>query len=887
MEKEIQHLLDQDIIEKVNEPTGWVSPPVVTPKKDQSQIRLNVDMRVANQAIPRRHTQHPTIDDVITELSGSTVFSHLDMSKGYHQLELKESSRNVTTFSTHIGLYRYKRLNYGTRSAAEIFQETIREELTQDLKGVFNISDDIIVHGRDTKEHDANLEALLKKSREKNITFNKTKCEFNKERVVYYGLMFSKEGVSPDPCKVQAIKEAGRPRNAAELNSFLCTVRYSARFMEPNKYQKAVCKLGELLRGKFEWMQVHTEAFEELKNMLSSDTVQAYFDPQAEHELHVDGCPMGLAATLTQRRPGEQVWQVVQYASRSLTDTEKRYSQIELEALAGDFGCKKFHLFLYGIPFKMVTDHKPLESVFNKPTHTTSIRVQRIVNRMLDYDFAVEYRPGRENMSDYTSRHPVSLQTCTKFELRTTKEVKRYVNYVVTCNTPNAVTKEQVQKATDEDPTLLALRGCIHQGWIDPKAENLQVYKQVFSELAVVDGMVVRGDRIVVPETLKQRMIEIAHEGHQGQVQTKQLLRAHVWFPGMDYQCDKFVSTCIYCQSNTPDVHREPLKMTELPEGPWRKVSVDFCGPLANGDFALVFHCQYSRYPVVEFVGSTSEKATIPVFRRVFDTYGVPEVVKSDNGPPFNSHKFEEYAREEGFKHQKVTPGWPEANGDVERCMQRIKKTARIAALQGRPIRDEVRRGTRAYRATVHPTTGASPNKLMFGRELRGKLPEARRQAEHPDDATVRKRDREQKEKMKKYADKRRHTAAMRIKVGDTVLCKQEKKNSLTPLFDPVPMVVIGIKGDMITAKNNQRIRTRNYADWKLLKDGCRHSATCDESDDEDAFDPDEVVVDEHQQGAEQPKDTDDMEQRWAIRDRPRRKITSTKDSKYKDFICD
>ena len=156
-------------------------------------------------------------------------------------------------------------------------------------------------------------------------------------------------------------------------------------------------------------------------------------------------------------------------------------------------------------------------------------------------------------------------------------------------------------------------------------------------------------------------------------------------------------------------------------------------------------------------------------------------MVKSDNGPPFNSHKFEEYAREEGFKHRKVTPGWPEANGDVERCMQRIKKTARIATLQGRPIRDEVRRGVRAYRATVHPTTGASPNKLMCGRELRGKLPEPRRQP-HTDDTTVRKRDREQKEKMKRYADKRRHTAAMRIKVGDTVLCKQEKKQPNAPI---------------------------------------------------------------------------------------------------------
>ena len=191
MEEKIQNILDEDIIEKVSEPTGWVSPPAVAPKKDQSQTRLNMEMHVANKAIPHRHTQHPTIDHVINELRGSTVFSHLDMSKGCYQLALKESSRNMT-FLTHIGLYRYKRLNYGTRSAAEIFQETIREELTKDLNGVFNISDDIIVYGRDTRDHDANLKAFLEKSCEKNVTFNKAKCEFSKDCVVYYRLMFSK-----------------------------------------------------------------------------------------------------------------------------------------------------------------------------------------------------------------------------------------------------------------------------------------------------------------------------------------------------------------------------------------------------------------------------------------------------------------------------------------------------------------------------------------------------------------------------------------------------------------------------------------------------------------------------------------------------------------------
>ena len=112
--------------------------------------------------------------------------------------------------------------------------------------------------------------------------------------------------------------------------------------------------------------------------------------------------------------------------------------------------------------------------------------------------------------------------------------------------------------------------------------------------------------------------------------------------------------------------------------------------------------------------------------------------IKSDNGPPFNSHKFEEYSQEEGFKYWKVTTGWAEANGDVERFMQRIKKTARIAALEGKPVRDEVRMGVRAYKATEHATTGVSPNKLMFARELRGKFPEVKRQPKHPDDTVIR-----------------------------------------------------------------------------------------------------------------------------------------------------
>ena len=161
---------------------------------------------------------------------------------------------------------------------------------------------------------------------------------------------------------------------------------------------------------KFVWEEKHEMAFQKLKDGLCSDTVLAYFDTHAQHEIHVDGSPIGVSATLVQKKKNDEVWRVVQYASRALNSAEKKYSQIELEMLAVDFGCKKFHVYLYGAPFIVVSDHKPLEVIFNNPRHQTSLRLQRILVRFMDYDFGVKYRPGKDNISDYTSRHPMQSE---------------------------------------------------------------------------------------------------------------------------------------------------------------------------------------------------------------------------------------------------------------------------------------------------------------------------------------------------------------------------------------------------------------------------------------------------------------------------------------------
>ena len=170
------------------------------------------------------------------------------------------------------------------------------------------------------------------------------------------------------------------------------------------KFASSTEKLRSLLKeSKFRWEKEHQEAIEDLKKGLCEETTLTYFDPKAENEVHVYGCPLGISATLVQKSEKDGPWQVVQYASRSLSGTETRYPQIELETHAADFACKKFHLYLYGIPFTIITNHKPFEAMLNNPRHQTSIRLQRILVRIMGYQFKVEYRPGKDNISDDTS----------------------------------------------------------------------------------------------------------------------------------------------------------------------------------------------------------------------------------------------------------------------------------------------------------------------------------------------------------------------------------------------------------------------------------------------------------------------------------------------------
>ncbi|XP_052806251.1 uncharacterized protein K02A2.6-like [Mya arenaria] len=632
VEKEIETMLKNDIIEEIrNESTPWVSP-IVTPPKKNGDVRICVDMRLANKAIERERHPMPTIDELIHDLNGSKVFSKMDLKSGYNQLVLKEESRPITTFSTHIGLFRYKRLNFGTNSASEVFQKTI-SSIIAGIPGAKNISDDIIVYGKNQTEHDIALDKVFNALHRNGLTLNKQKCEFNKSEITFFGVVFNGSGISADPLKVEAIRKMEQPTNVSEIRSFLGMTAYCSRFIK--EYATITEPLRRLTRNEtpWSWEREQENAFEKLKQDLSSDTVMVYFDPGKEIEVVTDASPVGLSAILTQQG------KVVAYASRALSPTESRYSQTEREALGVVWACEHYNMYLRGAPcFTVITDHKPLECIWKKKQ--PPLRIERWGLRLQPYKMNIVYKPGKDNPSDYLSRHPLQ-------DVGNDRNLAEEY-FIAERAVPNAMTLDEVKSASISDSTIRKAIDLTENGkWYEIKTlsdlkinkEELSALRSVKDELSVHCGTVLlRNDKIVMPKSLRAQAIKLGHEGHQGVVRTKSYIRSKVWFPNLNTDIETAIKGCLACQANTKEPRsREPLRMSEMPSGPWMNLSADFCGPLQTGDYLLVTVDEYSRYPIVEIVKSVSANTVIPVLDKIIAMFGVPTVIKTDNGSPFNN----------------------------------------------------------------------------------------------------------------------------------------------------------------------------------------------------------------------------------------------------------
>lgn len=774
--QELKRLEKEGVIEKIDS-SEWISPIVVAAKKS-GDIRLCVDLREVNKAIVVDSYPLPDIGELFSELEGSTVFSKMDLASAYHQLELDEASRDLTAFITHDGLYRFKRVCFGLASAPSTFQK-LMSTILAGLPGVQCYLDDIIVYGKDKTEHDKQLNIVLTKLQNAGLRLNPSKCQFHLPELSYLGHSVSSEGLAPDDRHVKAIVEAPAPTDVGKLRSVLGMTNYYAKFV-PN-YATVVEPMRRLLCKdvSFVWGPEQQEAYDQIKSTIAQRVVLGLFNPNLPTIVTTDASDYGLGAVLTQVKGGHEV--PIAFASRSLSPAERKYSTGEKEALACVWACNKWYTYLWGRHFVLRTDHQALVTMLSTrgPSRQT-MRIARWSAQLLQFDYTVQYKPGRENyVADALSRVPIEDQEGSEVEED---------EYVLSQVSDSPVTLEDLKAATCSDRVLVQVMKYIEEGWPGSHKtlpHEIKPYLILRDELSVVDDLVMRGGRIVVPLSLQAKFVDFAHSAHQGIVRTKQRLRETYWFPGIDRVVEEKVKSCVTCQENdkSHSTHSAPMQSVEFPDSAWEKIAIDIVGPIENAPqdqrYAIVVVDYHSKWPEVALCSSVTSGVVIRVLTSLFAREGIPTQLVSDNGPQFVSHEFEQFLEQNGITHVKSSLYYPRANGEVERFNRVLKSCIQNAMIEGkRSLKEKILELLMAYRSTPHQTTGLSPSELLHGRKMRTKLDVQGRmpvQMEKNKLKVVKEKVKQKQTKSEVYTDEKRKARTPRFCVGDKVKVRKQR----------------------------------------------------------------------------------------------------------------
>ena len=382
------------------------------------------------------------------------------------------------------------------------------------------------------------------------------------------------------------------------------------------------------------------------------------------------------------------------------------------------------------------------------------------------------------------------------------------------------MTLAEIRQALQEDHQLKQLMVEVDKGKMSKDIKSSE-YGQVFSELTVTKGLLLKGDQLVTPRSLFGWVLAAAHEGHQGEDRTIRNLRERNWFPGMAEKCRMFVKSCHPgCTASVPGMRPAPMKNRDTPDGPWKVLSADYKGPI-GGPRGYYFHVlvdQYSKWPEVCVTDSTRFQKLFPVLDRTFATHGIPEEVVHDGGPPYNGKEWRRYAKETGFEIKPCTPEHPQSNGLAEKMMTSIVKLTHAALAEKKNPKEEISKFLINYRNTPHSSTKKKPSELMMNRTVRTKLPALIKPPRNELHLTAQANDRAAKAKHKEYGDKHRRAKHTEVGVGDRVLIKQNKTTTRPP-WDPAPYVVTEVRGTQVTARRGSKQRIRNIEKWKVLKE--------------------------------------------------------------------
>lgn len=707
---ELKRLEQAGVIAKVDEPTDWVNRMVIGTKKS-GDLRICIDPQALNRALKRELYPLPLLDDILPRLSKARVFSRFDLKHGYWHCVLDEESSYLTTFQTPLGRFRWKRVPFGMAVSSEIFQKKLHTAL-EGLDGVFCVADDILVYGEGDSDdvanadHDRKVRMMLERCRDLGIVLNKSKTALRTSEISFLGHTISKDGVKPDPEKVKAIAHMQPPADVHDVMRLSGMVNYLSRFL-PN-LSDVMEPIRRLTRKDVAWQWHHEQqkAFSEIKKLVTSAPILTFYKQNDPLEIQCDASQKGLGAVLMQNgKP-------ISYASRALTPTETRYAQIEKEMLAVVFALTKFHQYTYGRLTKIKSDHKPLQAIMKKPLDRAPRRLQGMLLRAYQYDIDLEYQPGISmHVADLLSRRFLPEN-----EGGQDFETINMVSFLPV--RPSSL--EKIQKATADDEVMTLLTEMIMRGWPDTKADlpnQLIPYFASRDEYSVQNGLIFKGERVVIPCELRKEIKTKIHSSHIGVEGCLRRARECVYWPGMNAEIKEYVSQCETCNKYNTDQRKETLLSHETGDRPWDRIGVDLF-EMKNQNF-LVTVDYFSNFWEIDSLESTKASTVIRKLKAHFARYGIPSTVISDNGPQFISEGFQIFARNYDFRHQTSSPKYPQSNGMAESAVKMAKTLLRKAADSGQ----DPHLAILDHRNTPSQDMGLSPAQRSLGRRTRTLLP--------------------------------------------------------------------------------------------------------------------------------------------------------------------
>ena len=742
--KDVKAVLDQNVrlgvFEKVpqGDTTEECARMVVTPKAN-GKPRITVDYQQLNKRTVREVHHTPSPINLVSQIPAGKLKTVLDAWNGYHSMELSPEGKALTTFITEWGRYRNCRGPQGWHGTGDAYTRRF-DDITADEQRYVRCIDDGCLWDDDIEAAFWHTFDHIKWCADRGIVFNREKFKFSREVVEFAGFEVTMEGYRPAPSILAAIREFPTPKNITDVRSWFGLVNQVAysfsqsNIMEP--FREALKK-----GRKFYWDDTLETLFQRSKNEIVQQVkagVQAY-DLQKPTCLTTDWCKTGIGFVLTQKHCkcsgpanpncGEGHWRIVHAGSRFTRQNERDlFSPTEGECLAAVFGLEKCRMYTLGCPnLLLVVDHQPLTGILNDRSLDSieNPRLLKLKEKTLKYDFTITYTPGSSKAiqaADALSRYPASdTENVTKQE-----DFPSRAFAVQQARGIDSVTWEKVQEAAGIDEECVSLVNYIVGGFPSSKADlppTLQKYWSMKDDLYVIESVPFKGRKMLIPKPLRAQVLEGLHAANQGVTGMLANARERFFWPGLDASVRQMRQQCRQCNEEAPSQSAEPLIITPPPEVPFQQTVTDLCD--LEGHTFLIYADRFSGWVEVERLPTNTLRHVRKTLLKWFATYGVPEEISSDGGPPYNAHDFVSFLRTWDVRWRLSSAYYPQSNGRAEAAVKSAKRIllGNINPTTGELDTDAAARALLTHRNTPAQDTGVSPSMVLFGRHLRDHLP--------------------------------------------------------------------------------------------------------------------------------------------------------------------